>query len=232
MSNQAVVGNLAQDIAGDSFWGRWFGYLNEPIDGASLAVFRMWFAICLVANVWLYQTAIERDYLQPKLFFPFIPDLHPWPGSGMLIHFGVMAVSAAMIGLGWFYRPATIVFLVAQTYLFLLEKAYYQNHFYLICLLAFLFCFIPADRVWSLDTPKDSKNTDPIPRWSLLILKIQIFIVYFYAGIAKLNTDWLIREQPQTMYFQVLGTDTIFGHAFAHPWFVHLVVRFRNNAAA
>lgn len=199
----------------------WLRFLREPVDGASLAAFRIAFAICMLINTWMYTIDVHIDYLQPKIFFSFYPFIVPWPGNGMYLHFAVLALSAAFLGLGCFYRAAAIVFFIAQTYLFLLEKAYYQNHFYLVCLLSFLFIILPANRVWSID---NIEGTMPktVPRWSVLILKLQIAIVYFYGGIAKLNYDWL-HGQPQSEYMREFANQAIIGPIVSHPWFAYLI---------
>src|SRR5262249_25424593 len=35
-----------------------------------------------------------------------------------------------------------------------------------------------------------------VPFWTLFLLRGQLLITYFYAGIAKLNADWLLDAQP------------------------------------
>src|SRR5690606_40906480 len=35
-----------------------------------------------------------------------------------------------------------------------------------------------------------------VPAWSVTILKLQLAIVYIYAGIAKLNAEWLLDAMP------------------------------------
>ncbi|CAN5315328.1 HTTM domain-containing protein [soil metagenome] len=200
---------------------RWISFIESPVDGSSLAVFRIWFAICMLINTWMYTIDVHIDYLQPKLFFSFIPGMAPWPGNGMYIHFAVMAASAAFIGLGYFYRQAAIIFFLATTYLFLLEKAYYQNHFYLVSLLSFLLIILPANRVWSVDNA-EKKWPESVPRWSVLLLKFQIAIVYFYGGIAKLNYDWL-HGRPQTEYMMQQAHLAVIGPIVSHPLFAQIV---------
>src|SRR6516164_7555137 len=39
-----------------------------------------------------------------------------------------------------------------------------------------------------------------IPFWTLLLLRGQLVIAYFYAGVAKLNADWLLDAQPVRYY--------------------------------
>lgn len=202
-------------------WQDWRGFLSAPVNGTSLAIFRIWFAVCMLANTWIYTIDVHIDYLKPKLFYSFIPGMVMWPGPGIYIHFAVMAISAAMLGLGLYYRAAAIVFFFAHTYLFLLEKAYYQNHFYLVTLLSFLFIFLPANKAWSVDSD-ETNPSNLVPRWSVLILKLQIAIVYFYGGIAKLSTDWL-NGHPQTEFLGQFAHEPIIGQIVSHPWFAHLV---------
>ncbi len=213
-----LVGSAVESV---DLLTRWVRFLTNPVDGSSLAVFRIWFAICMLINTWEYTVDVHIDYLKPKFFFSFIPGMQMYPGNGIYLHFAIMAISAACIGFGLWYRAATVVFFLAHTYLFLLEKAYYQNHFYLICLLSLLLIILPANRVWSID---NSEGTMPtwVPRWSVLCLKFQIVIVYFFGGIAKLNSDWM-RGQPQTEYLHELANQAIIGPIVSQPWFAHLV---------
>lgn len=210
-----------QMVPAGSMWQRWEEFLSAPVNGTSLAVFRIWFALCMLANTWVYTIDVHIDYLKPKFFYSFIPGMVMWPGPGIYVHFAIMAIGAAMLGLGLYYRAAAIVFFLAHTYLFLLEKAYYQNHFYLVSLLSFLFIFLPANKAWSVDS--DEKNpSNLVPRWSVLILKLQIAIVYFYGGIAKLSTDWL-NGHPQTEFLAQFAHEPYIGQIVANPWFAHLV---------
>lgn len=131
----------------------------------------------------------------PQILFPYdyFEWITPLPSSMMNLLLLVLAACCVMIMLGVFYRYAMAVFCVGFTYIFLLDKAYYNNHLYLMCLLALLLTFIWADRALVFR----KKTTDPmIPRWMLLVLQLQLIVVYFYGGIAKMNPDWLFEQQP------------------------------------
>ncbi len=177
-------------------------YLREEVDGASLALFRIAFGAILLWEVIRYfqNGWIESFYIEPRIFFSFIPFLKPWGGSGMMVHFAALGVLAVLIALGLFYRLAAPLFCVGFTYVFLLDKTYYLNHFYLICLLSFLLAQMPAHQTFSLDRLRaraSARGAPPetAPRAHLLLLRAQIPLVYFYGGIAKLNPDWL-RGEP------------------------------------
>lgn len=225
MSEVAVAESRVSEKSQKSgLMSRWLGFLTDPIDGSSLAVFRMCLAACLLASVWLYTNDIEFMYLAPKFHFTFIPGLPALEPLGMYAVFSLMAFSAGCIGIGLFYRPACILFGICQTYLFLLDKSYYQNHYYLVCMLSFLMAFLPANKVWSFDRASEKAKaalSNTIPRWAILVLRAQFFCVYFYGGVAKINEDWL-RGQPQTAFLQQYSVD----HAVAfvgQPWFAQLI---------
>ncbi|MGB1277243.1 MAG: HTTM domain-containing protein, partial [Nannocystaceae bacterium] len=95
------------------------------------------------------------------------------------------------------YRTATALFFVGFTYIELLDQAAYLNHYYLISLLALLMVGLPLHGAWSLDAwrvPRLRRTT--VPRFQLVALRLQVGLVYVFAGLAKLQSDWLIRAQP------------------------------------
>jgi hypothetical protein len=195
-----------------SFPDRWREYLLASVDGASLAVFRICFGLLMLWDVWQYWKSgwITSDYIEPTLHFTYFlfPCVRAWPGDGMYWHFGVLGLLAVLMAVGLFYRLAAWGFFLGFTYVFLLDESYYLNHNYLICLLSFLLAIVPAQSVWSLDAWRHRKETGratspiqhcydgAVPRWSILLLRAQVTLVYFFAGIAKLNEDWLVRDEP------------------------------------
>jgi vitamin K-dependent gamma-carboxylase len=191
----------------------WIRYLLSPVDGASLAMFRICFGFLLLVEVARYFLFdwIARYYIEPKFFFSFLPFIRPWSGHGMYWHFGLLGICAALVSLGLFYRLAASMFFLGFVYVFLLDKTQYLNHFYLICLISVLLILTPAHHCWSLDRLRSPRRYSlTVPRWSVLLLRTQVALVYFFAGIAKLNPDWL-RGEPQRWWlagkkdFPVLG---------------------------
>lgn len=173
--------------------------LCAGVDGASLAIFRIAFGATMVWEVarYLSNDWVRSYYITPGFHFAYygFTWVQPWQGDGMVLHFYALGVLAAALALGALYRIAALLFLFGFAYVFLLEQARYLNHFYLICLLAFLMCLVPAHRTWSVDArrarPPDAGH---VPAWSVWILRFQLGIAYFYAGVAKLNHDWISGE--------------------------------------
>ncbi|MGV7221096.1 MAG: HTTM domain-containing protein [Nitrospinales bacterium] len=179
-------------------------FIMRPVDASSLGIFRFIFGMLMVWSTlkyfysgWIKDSYIDQNFLFTYEWFPWIS---PLPGDGMYYIFGVMAASAFFLALGFLYRVSAIVFFLTYTYVFLIDKSLYNNHYYFICLLAFLFCFINAHRWMSIDLLWNKKlrsdiYAGSISNWNVLIMKAQVFVVYFFGGVAKINSDWL-KGQP------------------------------------
>jgi hypothetical protein len=173
--------------------------LFVPVDIASLVYFRIAFAAIMLWEVsrYLEYGWIREYWIEPKFHFTYFGFgwVKPLPGEGMYYCFYALGGLAVFILLGFCYRVSATLFFLGFTYAFLLEKARYLNHFYLICLISFLMIFVPAHRALSVDAWLRPKiRSRAVPAWTLWILLAQLSIVYFYAGVAKLNWDWLQGE--------------------------------------
>ena len=181
-------------------WDRFKDRLFVPVDGTSLILFRIVFGVIMLWEVWqLIRHDWVVDYYGPDTFhFTYWPFdfISPWPSPGMELHVILMGICAAMISLGLFYRLAVVAFFLLFVFLFLVEQSRYLNHFYLVALVSFLMIFLPLNRRFSLDALLSAKDEpQPIPTWSLWLLRFQIAVPMFFGGIAKLNQDWL-RGEP------------------------------------
>jgi len=189
------------------YFRKLFSWLSIPKSIASIALFRISFGLIMLWEVsryfkygWIKQHFIESKYTFTYDGFSWIT---PWQGDGMYIHFYVLGILAIFIAIGFLYRISAIFFFIGFTYIFLLDKTHYLNHFYLISLISFVLIIIPAHSYYSVDSilfPKIRRKT--IPNLYLLLLKFQIAIPYFFGGIAKLNADWL-KGEPMRSWLPV-----------------------------
>ena len=203
--------------------------LFEPVDISFLVFFRILFGGIMLWEVYRYFTHgwITRYFVEPAVTFTYygFSWVKPWPGRGMYIHFFVLGLAAAFVMVGFLYRIAAPVFFLAFTYTFLLDQTRYLNHLYLVCLIAFLMCFLPAERAFSVDALLRRKiRSDVVPAWTLWLLRAQVAIPYFYGGIAKLNSDWIHGGEPMRIWLSPLTRMHGFGHIFAAEWFVYSFV--------
>lgn len=196
--------------------------LFQPVDGASLAVFRMLFGAIMLVEVWRYFTNdwIARYFIDPTFHFTYFGFgwVKPWAGVGMYVHFAVLGILAACIMLGLAYRIAAPLFFLAFTYMFLIEQARYLNHFYFVALLAFLLSIVPAHRVWSVDALLAKPRWQPtVPTWSLWLLRAQVAVVFVGAAVAKMNGDWL-RGQPLELWLGERTDLAVVGRLLDEAW--------------
>lgn len=201
---------------------RLFRRLNAPADIAALAVFRMLFGalMCFGALRFLGNGWVERFYVAPDFHFKYWG--FEWvqvPGAaGLYLIFGGIALSAALVALGAFYRIAIIAFWCLFTYAELMDVTYYLNHYYFVSLLALILCFLSPHRAWSVDAwRKPELRTNYLPVWQTYWLRFQVGILYVFAGLAKLEPDWLLHAQPLNIWLPPLSGMSLLGPLLDEP---------------
>nr|KAF6446853.1 gamma-glutamyl carboxylase [Rousettus aegyptiacus] len=179
-----------------SSWGRLVTLLNRPTDPASLAVFRFLFGLLMVLDIPQERglSSLDRRYLDglDVCRFPLLDALQPLPLDWMYLVYTIMFLGALGMMLGLCYRISCVLFLLPYWYVFLLDKTSWNNHSYLYGLLAFQLTFMDANRYWSVDGLLNARKRNAhVPLWNYTVLRGQIFIVYFIAGVKKLDADWM-----------------------------------------
>ncbi len=219
-------------------WSAWTARfrdrLFEPVDGASLAVFRILFGLLMVWEVGRFwdrsdgRSWIRDYYILPQFHFKYygFEWVRAWPGDGMYIHFAVLGLAGLLLALGLLYRPAALLIFLTFSYVFLLDQARYLNHFYLVCLVAFVMIFVNGHGAWSLDRLLFfRRRAESVPYWNVFLLRAQMCIVYVYAGIAKINPDWL-RARPVADWIRNRDDTPFIGHLFREEWVAYFVAYF------
>jgi uncharacterized membrane protein YphA (DoxX/SURF4 family) len=98
-----------------------------------------------------------------------------------------------------------------------MESAPYTNHYYLIFLLSFLMCFGHSGSIFSLDSLiNKNARREQVGYWELFLLRFQICVVFVYAGLAKLNADWLIHAAP--LYLNLVKHFSVLGYPLQEKW--------------
>jgi hypothetical protein len=215
------AGALAAGPANAKSWRQWAAHLSEPVDGASLAVFRIAFGLILAWETTRYFSHdwIARYFIQPRFHFTFYGFgwVHPWPGAGMYVHFAVLGLAALCVAAGLWYRVSSVVLWLTFTYVFLLDEARYLNHFYAASLFAFLLAIVPAHAAFSADAwrRRGSLRSAPVPRWTIWLFRAQVGFIYFFGGIAKLNPDW-VRGEPMRSWLIERANVPLIGFIVRH----------------
>ncbi len=178
-----------------------FTNINREVSIAPLATFRALFGLVMLISIARFAARgwIDQLYIQPDFFFtyPGFAWIQPPGQAGTYILFALMTLGAAGIMLGWRYRLTSVLFFSTFTYVELIDKTNYLNHYYFVSIIAFLLMLVPAHRHFSLDARRRPEiELLKVPSWMVSIFKLQLGMVYFFAGIAKINPDWLFRAMP------------------------------------
>ena len=197
-------------------------YINKTSDAAPLAVFRILFGLLMLismirfaANGW-----IEKLYIEPTFFFSYYGFGWVQPlGEWTYLIFIICGASAIFVSLGYHYKMAIVTFFLSFTYIELMDKTTYLNHYYFISILSFLMIFLPAHAYYSVDARRNaSLRSSRVPSWTIDSIKLLLGIVYFYAGLAKLNSDWLFRAMPLEIWLPSKYSLPILGDLFQQSW--------------
>ncbi len=196
-------------------------FLFRPIDIAPLIFFRVFGgSLIAIETIGELFTSYGTEYLHEGFHFSYYltPWLEPWPPLGIYAHFTFNIIMAIMIAIGYKYRWACLGYAIGASSIFLMEKCVYINHTYLYCLLTLVLAFMPANRAWSVDAKLDpSIKQSTAPFWTIGLLRAQLGIVYVYAGMAKVNPDWLM-AYPLKIWLPVKKHYYVIGPLLEQEW--------------
>ncbi len=200
---------------------------DRQVGIAPLITFRIVFGLLMLASMlrFWWRGWIDSVYVAPKFHFTYwgFEWVRPLGSMGMHLLFFCIAAAALMIALGLFYRLATVVFFLGFTYVELIDVTTYLNHYYFISLAAFLLIWLPANRDYSLDVRlRPHLRRTQVPAWCIDILRFQMAIVYVFAGIAKLNHDWLLEALPMRIWLPAKSHLPIVGGLLYEEWVAYL----------
>ncbi len=211
-------------------------FLKEPISVSQLVSFRILFGLLTFFSTlrFWYLGWIEKHYIQPVFHFKYFGFewVEPLNSFGMYAVHIILLLASLGVTFGFLYRFSAVLLFLTFTYCQLIDLTYYLNHYYFVSLMAFLLIFAPAHRFYSLDSilfvdksEKQSKNNKKnsfsklfsvspslsISRAWILIFQLQLSITYFYAGLAKLNSEWLFDAMPLKIWLPPHYDMPIFG---------------------
>ena len=211
-----------------SAFTRAHGFIDAAIDDASLAAFRILFgglmAVAMVRFIALGW--VDEFYVRPAFHFTWAlaPWVRPLPPALMHLLFVLLAVLPIGIAAGVYSRACAALFFAGFTYVELIDKTTYLNHYYLVSLLSALLVVVPAHRLWALDTRWRGRQHEErdARAWSINILRFQIAVVYVFAGLAKISHDWLVDAQPLRIWLAARSDLPVVGPVLDHAWTAHI----------
>ncbi len=201
--------------------------MEQSISIAPLITFRIGFGLVMLFSTIRYISLgwVETQLIDPVFHFNYYG--FSWvkvlPGYGMYIVFGLMILSCISIVMGWHYRVFSILFFLCFTYVELIDITYYLNHYYFVSIVSFLLILVPSNGSFSLDAVRNpALKKETVSRWCIGIFKLQIAIVYCYAGLAKINQDWLLEALPLSIWLPAKTSIPIIGFMFQYELTAYL----------
>lgn len=201
---------------------RFQNFLFKQIDNTPIVLWRVVFGLVMFFETWgaIAVGWVKQVYIDPPEFtFNFIgfEFLQPLPGYGMYVWFALLGVFSIGVLLGYRYRLSIILLTLGWLGVYFMHKTSYNNHHYLMSVLCFLMCFVPANKAFSLDVKLGKTTPSSLCFNYYLQLFVWLFIIVFtYASIAKIYPDWL-RGVPLTQWLDA-KKDSILGFLFQNSY--------------
>jgi hypothetical protein len=191
-------------------------YLQKPVSIAPLLIFRLFFGAMMFFGTlrFMWLGWIEDHYVRPVFHFKYwgFEWVEPLSATNLYLIHILMLLGAlgVMFAEKTLYRCSAIVLFLTFTYTELIDLTYYLNHYYFVSSVCLLLCLLPQEATRNLR----SFRTGVVPQWTILIFKIQIAIVYVYAGLAKINYDWLVLALPLKIWLPAHDKMPLIGEIF------------------
>lgn len=197
--------------------------LFRQIDNAPLILFRIFFGFLFACETFgaILTGWVRNNFIIPRYTFSHIGMdwLQPLPGYGMYVYFGVMGCLSLMVMVGYRYRYSMSLLALLWAGVYFMQKTSYNNHYYLLMLIAFIMIFLPANRYASLDAKRNPAiKRLTMPYWCSFVMILQVTIVYFYATIAKFYPDWMDGTFTKNLLSSIDAGAAI-NAVFAQKWF-------------
>ncbi len=201
-------------------------YFQKTTHAAPLAVFRIALGLLLFGSIVRFWSKgwIDQLYIQPKYFFSYYGFEFVKPlGEFTYVIFAICAISALLVAIGLYYRAASVLLFLSFTYIELIDKSTYLNHYYFISMICLMMIFLPAHAYFSFDAVRNKKvSADYIPKWCIDSIKVFVCIVYVFAGLAKVNSDWLLEAQPLRIWLPAKNDLPLVGWIFNYTWVAYV----------
>lgn len=197
-------------------------YLQKSTEAAPLAVFRIFFGLLMFISLVRFWSMgwISKFYIEPTFHFHYygFDWVRPF-GEYTYLLFVICGISSLGVAFGWKYRLSVLLFFLSFTYIELLDKTTYLNHYYFVSVLSFLLIFLPANAYFSVDAYRsNSAGYQYVKAWHIDLIKLFLGIVYFYAGLAKLNRDWLFEALPLKIWLPSKSSIPVLGEILHEEW--------------
>ena len=179
---------------------------DTRVPALSFIAFRVAFGaiVALSSARFIARGWVDEFYVGPQhhLTYARFEWVRPLPGPWMYALMTLLALTGVAIATGRRYRIAAAVFAVGFAYTELIDAALYLNHYWFVTLAAMLLAVLPRPL-----------HDGTVPAFAVWAIRAQLACVYVFAGVAKLNPDWLLEAQPLRIWLAARTDRPVVG-----PW--------------
>jgi hypothetical protein len=161
-------------------------WLTEPIDPRPLGLARIGVGVAAILKALITIPVLFRLIKPEILALPYF-DWVPRPTVSLVVVIGSFwLVSAVLFTLGWRVAVSGSALTATLALVLAIDQQTYSNHLYLMAWLVFLLTLARAGSGFSV-----SRSDEPVVRWPVLLLMVQLSVVYGFSGITKINPGFL-----------------------------------------
>ncbi len=170
--------------------GSLFQIVIRQTDARPVAIVRI--LVGLAAIVFAFECWVNMGrVLSPQVVdMPYVAWYPILPTAILPLFIGLWLCAALAFALGLGTRVCGAILTLLMAYTLFMDQQLYSNHLYLVTLVVLLLTIADSGARFSFDARR-SGGRDQILEWPILLLKIQISIVYFYAALVKINPQYL-----------------------------------------
>ncbi|GIX42480.1 MAG: type I deoxyribonuclease HsdR [Leptospiraceae bacterium] len=169
-------------------------FSNNLVNGNSFSFIKCIYGIILfiISLRYLLYGWWKKYFVLPSFHFRY--PLFEWvpliPENIFIIILIVLMIFSIFVIFGILYKFSLLVSLLLFMWIFFQDPTYYLNHHYFIIIIGIYLLLLPE--------PKHNflAENSLYPEWAIILIRLQIAIVYLYAGFAKIQPDWLLEGLP------------------------------------
>ncbi len=187
-------------------WSAWVAVWSHEEHPASMALVRIALGLCLLWDLsWVGALDLVVPFLAPEEiggwpeitprdFVPWIWQWFPMERWVAWLLFGLTWIAAFMVTIGLFTRPAALAFVLLYAQWADILDAADRGIDTMIRNVVMLLAFSAAHHTLSVDAWRrtgDWRGSGAVfPAWARHLLILQLLVMYFGAGVAKLGSTW------------------------------------------
>lgn len=188
--------------------------MTRPTDAAGLVAFRVGLGVLVTISALRFVVYgwVDELFVKPTWFFTYygFSWVRPLSAGGMHGVFFALAALGVLFALGRAHRIVAPLAFALFAYVQLIDVTNWLNHYYLVSLLLLVSCFMPIGQA--------DLRGGTAPAWCTYLLRFQVGVVYVFAGLAKLSTDWLVHAQPLNIWLSARSGMPLLGKIFEERW--------------